>query len=161
MSELIFIVTIVFVAYVLFVVLAEKKESSEPSKAESIKPEEQSAEKIEVSTEKSVAVVATAAKPSRSRASAAKKTPTAKSPSPVVQTPELSATGIESLKNPKTGEITKIPANYTFVKRWIKDALVEEGLLDKVYKSAELDDAANAKIHDAMQQLKALEKYRA
>jgi len=69
------------------------------------------------------------------------------------------AAPVDSLKNPKTGEVAKIPASYAFAKRWIKDALVEEGLLDKVYKNNELDDAANAKIQAALQQLKGMSKY--
>ena len=76
-------------------------------------------------------------------------------------TPALTApaTAADSLKNPKTGEIAKFPSNYNFAKRWLKDALVEEGLLDKIYKSAELDDETNEKIHSALLQLKALDKY--
>jgi hypothetical protein len=55
--------------------------------------------------------------------------------------------------------VAKLPGNYAFAKRWIKEALVEEGLLDKIYKNNELDSATNAKISDALQQLKTLEKY--
>ncbi|MGY6277500.1 hypothetical protein [Methylomonas sp. MgM2] len=87
----------------------------------------------------------TAAKP--------KKTPPKKS------SPASAAATADSLKNPKTGEVAKIPNNYAFAKRWIKEALVEEGLLDKVYKNNELDTDAKAKINDALQQLIAMEKY--
>lgn len=67
----------------------------------------------------------------------------------------------DDLKNPETGEITPVPANYRFAKKWIKDALVEEKLLDRVYKPNELDDATSAKVRDAIDQLRALKKYQA
>lgn len=63
------------------------------------------------------------------------------------------------LKNPETGEVVNVPGSYRFVKRWIKDALVSEGLLDKVYKNNELDDASNKKIKKAIDKLKAIKKY--
>jgi hypothetical protein len=65
------------------------------------------------------------------------------------------------LKNPATGEIIKVPHSYAFAKRWIKEALVNEGLLDKVYKNNELDAATSANIQNALGQLCALDKYRA
>ncbi|MBS4052168.1 MAG: hypothetical protein KGZ69_13305, partial [Methylomonas sp.] len=69
------------------------------------------------------------------------------------------AAATDSLKNPKTGEVAKLPGNYAFAKRWIKEALVEEGLLDKIYKNNELDDDTTAKIQAALQELKGLKKY--
>ncbi len=71
----------------------------------------------------------------------------------------VSAKSSDEIKNPKTGEVSKIPNNYRFGKRWIKDALVAEGLLDKVYKNNELDNTANEKVHVALMALKAMEKY--
>ena len=67
----------------------------------------------------------------------------------------------EDLKNPETGEVTPVPANYRFAKKWIKDALVEEKLLDRVYKPNELDDATSAKVKDAIDKLRSLKKYQA
>lgn len=67
----------------------------------------------------------------------------------------------EDLKNPETGEITPVPANYRFAKKWIKDALVEEKLLDRVYKPNELDEVASAKVKEAIDKLRALKKYQA
>ncbi|WP_349432145.1 hypothetical protein Q9L42_004980 [Methylomarinum sp. Ch1-1] len=55
--------------------------------------------------------------------------------------------------------MAKIPNNYRFTKRWVKEALVNEGLLDKIYKNNELDDATNAKIKTALDKLKAMDKY--
>lgn len=171
MAELFFVVTTVFVAYVVFVVLGGKKDTAETDKAEEVKPKaaEPQVQQPEKATPAPAAVKAaanpvstpvvekSAAKPARAKSApakpaAAKAAPAkAKSPTPV--------TAVDSLKNPKTGEVAKVPASYSFAKRWIKDALVEEGLLDKVYKNNELDEATTAKIHGALQQLKAMDKY--
>lgn len=64
-----------------------------------------------------------------------------------------------SLRNPITGEIAKIPNNYRFSKRWIKEALVTEELLDKIYKNSELNDEVNTKIKAALETLKTMQKY--
>lgn len=167
MAELLFIATMIFVAYVVFVVMGDKKDSPEPSKTEEVKaeapqPEAQVAVKPDIPTEpaKSTTPAAATAKPKRSRtapAKAAAKTESA--PSTASAAPAPTSAG-DTLKNPKTGEVAKIPASYSFAKRWIKDALVEEGLLDKVYKNNELNDSVNAQIQDAIQQLKALDKYK-
>lgn len=136
MAELFFIATTIFVAYVVFTVMGGKKEIQ---KAEVTKPE---------------AIINTDKTPPQT-------TPhPAPTPAPRKTATKTSSTTIaDSLKNPKTGEISKVPANYAFAKRWIKDALVEEGLLDKVYKNNELNEASTAKIQTALQQLKALDKY--
>ena len=70
-------------------------------------------------------------------------------------------TAKKGLKNPKTGEITSSYANYRVMKRWIKDALVSEGLLDKIYKNNELTPDIEAKIKNAIIQLEQNETYRA
>lgn len=67
---------------------------------------------------------------------------------------------IHRIKNPKTGELATIPGGYRFVKLWIKEALVEEGLLDKVYKNHEVDDAVIAKVKIALNEFKVLKKYK-
>ncbi|WP_171696526.1 hypothetical protein [Methylomonas sp. ZR1] len=161
MAELLFIATTIFVAYVVFVVMGGKKEKPETSKPEPAKPE---ATKPAIQTEltppppaavktaeKSAPAKAATPKPAAPKASKSATAKKAATPAP--------AAPVDSLKNPKTGEVAKIPASYAFAKRWIKDALVEEGLLDKVYKNNELDDAANAKIQVALQQLKGMSKY--
>jgi hypothetical protein len=63
------------------------------------------------------------------------------------------------LKNPQTGEIATSYANYRFMKRWIKEALVAEGLLEKVYKNNELDVEVEVKIKEAIAQLEAIDSY--
>lgn len=142
MAELFFIATTIFVAYVLFAVTGDKKK--EPAASPVKTPAAPAASEQPVK----------AAPPTQTVEKTA--TSKAKTTSPKAQSTPAPA---DSLKNPKTGEIAKVPGNYAFAKRWIKDALVEEGLLDKVYKNNELNEANTRKIHDALQQLKALEKY--
>lgn len=67
----------------------------------------------------------------------------------------------EVLRNPLTGQTAAIPTNYRFAKKWIKEALVAEGLLDKVYSNRELDAVASAKVKAALKQFRSLAKYRA
>lgn len=161
MAELLFIATTIFVAYVVFVVMGGKKEKPETSKPEPAKPE---VTKPAIQAEQAPpppAAVKTTAKPAPAKAATPKPAATKASKSaPAKKAAAASPTpAVDSLKNPSTGEVSKVPASYAFAKRWIKDALVEEGLLDKVYKNNELDDAANAKIQAALQQLKGMSKY--
>jgi len=65
------------------------------------------------------------------------------------------------LRNPIDGETANAPGNYRFAKKWVKEALVAEGLLDKIYKNSELSDANAAKVKAALGQLGQIEKYRA
>jgi hypothetical protein len=65
------------------------------------------------------------------------------------------------LRNPVDGEKANVPSNYRFAKKWIKEALVAEGLLDKIYKNSELSDANAVKVKAALEQLGQIEKYRA
>jgi len=65
----------------------------------------------------------------------------------------------DALRNPATGEVTPVPTNYRFAKKWIKDALVAEKLLDRIYKPNELDAVASEKIRVAMDGLRAIHKY--
>jgi hypothetical protein len=65
----------------------------------------------------------------------------------------------DEFRNPATGEVSPVPANYRFAKKWIKDALVSEKLLDRVYKPNELDDAASKKVKEAIEKLRAIKKY--
>ena len=73
--------------------------------------------------------------------------------------PAASSSGSKDVRNPATGETAIVQSNYRFTKRWIKEALVEEGLLDKVYKNSELDDATSAKVKDALAKFREMEKY--
>lgn len=64
------------------------------------------------------------------------------------------------VRNPATGEVSPVPNNYRFAKKWIKEALVAEGLLDRVYRPGELDGAASDRVKTALEALKAMGKYR-
>ena len=149
MTEVLFILVAIIVAYVIYVIVSEQKTTS-TSAASQAKPEKpvkavkqstpQSAPKIE-----KVAAV-------KSVASATRK------PEPASATQHA---GKRGLKNPNTDEVTTTYSNYRFTKRWIKEALVAEGLLDKVYKNAELNAEIEAMIKGAVVKLEALDKYRA
>lgn len=70
------------------------------------------------------------------------------------------STGAKGLTNPKTGE-TAAYTNYRFAKRWIKEALVAEKLLDKIYKTTELTEEVEAIIKPAIEKLQGMKKYKA
>ena len=149
MTEGLFILVAIILAFVIYVIVSEQKTTSTSavSQAKSEKPVEaikqsttQSAPKIE-----KVAAV-------KSAGSATRK------PEPA---PETQHAGKRGLKNPKTGEVATTYSNYRFTKRWIKEALVAEGLLDKVYKNDELNAEIEATIKGAVVKLEALDKYRA
>ncbi|MGZ8216372.1 hypothetical protein [Methylomagnum sp.] len=63
------------------------------------------------------------------------------------------------LRNPVTGETATVSSNYQFAKRWIKQALVTEGLLDHIYQQKELDKAVRQRAAQALNQLRSLDKY--
>jgi hypothetical protein len=151
MAELFFVATTIFVAYVIFVVIGGGKEKPDSGVSEVSPPPIP-----EPTPEPEKAPIPpVAAKPAAKPAAKKPKSAPAKAASAATTAPASS----DSLKNPKTGEVAKLTANYAFAKRWIKDALVEEGLLDKVYKNNELDSVATAKINEALQKLKAMQKY--
>ncbi|MCK5728369.1 MAG: hypothetical protein KAG10_04015 [Methylococcales bacterium] len=124
MSEIFYILTVVFVAYSVFSVLKDEKKPAQSPDSDDIKPQ----------------------------------TPTEES-APDTGVTEDEHAHTDSIRNPETGETAKISNNYRFCKRWIKDVLVKEGLLDKVYKNNELTDDVNAKIQQALADLQMIEKY--
>ncbi len=91
---------------------------------------------------------------------AEKKPAAAKAAKPAAKKAKPASNKVQ-LRNPETGEVSTVPNGYRFYKRWIKDVMVKEGLVEKVYKNNELDDAANAKIKTALDKLKAMDKYKA
>ena len=146
MTEVLFILVAIIVAYVIYVIVTEQKTTS-TSAVSQAKPVEavkqstpQSAPKIE-----KVAAVKSVASATRI-------------PEPASATQH---TGKRGLKNPNTDEVATTYSNYRFTKRWIKEALVAEGLLDKVYKNDELNAEIEATIKGAVVKLEALDKYRA
>lgn len=142
MSELIYVLVVAFVGYVAYTVLNDSKTGSG---VDTHLSENSATEANQQATVESTDAVAKAA-PAETLTSEKSDTAHAN-------------TGDE-VKNPKTGEVSKIPNNYRFGKRWIKEALVAEGLLDRVYKNNEVDDAISTKAQDAMVALKNLDKYR-
>jgi hypothetical protein len=183
MTEVLFILTTIFVAYVAYAIISEQKATTK-SKAPAAKPEVQAAAveqpkpQVAVAKEKPAAIKPAAAKTVAPKAAAPKAAP----PKPVASqtaaakpavtkaaAPKVAAKKAATvatarsagLKDPKTKEVTTAYSNYRFTKRWIKDALVAEGLLDKVYANNELDTATEAKIKRAIGQLESMAKYRA
>lgn len=137
MTEIFFVLTVIYAAYVIYSVASDSKKAriiddSAPammSVATSVKP----LIPEKVMAQPLVKPVAKTAKP------ATKKT---------------------GLKNPETGEIVSSYANYRFMKRWIKEALVAEGLLEKVYKNNELNAEIEVEIKVAITNLESLERYK-
>ncbi|MGH8558430.1 MAG: hypothetical protein ACRESZ_13395 [Methylococcales bacterium] len=72
---------------------------------------------------------------------------------------EASDSNPRRYRNPLSGEIAAMPTNYRFAKRWIREAMVHEGLLDRVYSNAELDDEIVRKTKTALEKFKQIEKY--
>lgn len=139
MTELLAVLTVAYVVYVLYEVFKSVSNSggSQPLPAAA-------SESVAVS-EAAVAVAEEIREPEI--ASAPAKAATASSEKPPV------------LRNPVTGETSPLPSNYRFAKKWIKEALVSEGLLKKVYKNSELTEAVNPIVKEALEQFKLLEQY--
>ena len=144
MTEGLFVLTVIFVAYVVYQVMNDKKGGE---KAAASKPGP---------------VRAAAPKPQPETKKEAKEVKTEAAPVPIVESaPPVSEPAAKSgIRNPDTGEVTPPFTNYRFAKRWIKEALVAEGLLDKIYKNNELDAAAEARIKDAVAKLEKMPKYK-
>lgn len=152
MPEVLFILTIIFVAYVVYSVVGDFKKSDDKSSAATQAPVRKPESKPKPKP--------AAAKPAPVRKQEAKpQAPAAGEKKPAPQ-PAAAAAVSNEIRNPDTGEVSAVAANYRFVKRWIKEALVKEGLLDKVYKASELNDANTKKIKDALNKIKTLDKYR-
>jgi hypothetical protein len=190
MTEGLFILTTIFVAYVVYQIVSEQKAAAKPhapaakseaqaAVAEQPKPQAAVA-KEKPAVAKAAAPKAEASKPEPSKPAAAKpaasKSATAKAPAKpaakvAAKPASTKAAAAKSapaptaksagLKNPKTGEVVATYSNYRFTKRWIKDALVEEGLLDKVYAGNELNADTETKIKAAIAKLEAMDKYKA
>jgi hypothetical protein len=147
MTEGLFILTIIFVAYVVYVTVNQHKTTAKTQEPEAT-PE---APKV-TAKQPMPEAVAKQDKPATRNAATIKKT------TPAVTTQDIIKKG---LRDPNTGEIATSYSNYRFTKRWIKDALVTEGLLDKVYKNNELNAETEATIKKALIKLEAMDKYRA
>ncbi|NOS90153.1 MAG: hypothetical protein HOP34_16750 [Methylococcaceae bacterium] len=144
MTEGLFILTVIFVAYVVYSTVNDAKEPAKP-----LAPKMPASPDPNPSTDKPTPPpVVVAAPASPAKPAVAKKTTITKT---VVR---------KGLRDPQSGEVTTAYSNYRFTKRWIKDALVAEGLLDKVYKNNELDAAVEDNIKQALAKLENIDKYR-
>jgi len=145
MTEVLLILIAIIVAYVIYVIVSEEKTTSN----------------FEVSQEKPVDAIkqsTTQSAPKTEKVAAVKSVGSATSkPEPA---PATQNTGKRGLKNPNTGEVATTYSNYRFTKRWIKEALVAEGLLDKVYKNDELNAELEANIKRAVLKLESIDIYR-
>lgn len=144
MTEILAALTVAFAGYVLYEVFKTVSQPGSDSQSH-----------FQAAPPKDTPAPANATKPLEPAVSASAAPPAA-SPEPAA-TEEKTIT----LRNPATGETCPIPTNYRFAKKWVKEALVAEGLLKKVYKNSELTEAVSPKVKEALEKLKGLEKYHA
>lgn len=149
MTELLAVLTVVYVIYVINQIIKTIIESDGV-----------------ITPSASVVTVAVAPTPASTSQAVKEKPVQPREPKPEAP-PKASASAqsaaakSQNLRNPETGEISPTPGNYRFAKKWIKEAIVNEGLLSKVYKNSELNGATNGKVKEALEAFKSLEKYQA
>ena len=147
MTEALFVLTVIYVAYVFYAINFDKKtQAISTAPLAEFTTEDSSLDPIV--EQKSPTIPKTDIPKKSTAATPAKKTVATK------QTARK-----KGLKDPKTGEVTTAYSNYMFTKRWIKEALVTEGLLEKVYKNNELNTEIEAAIKIAIAQLETIEQY--
>ena len=172
--EGLFLVTALFIAYIVYVIANEKKGDTAAAKpAAAVAPTVQEVvaevavtaeatataaveEKSQVVEEKPQAIIEKAEPAARPTAKpvGAKVTVAGK---PKAEPNAVKGSG---LKDPVTGEVVTTYTNYRFTKRWIKEALVAEKLVDKIYKNDELNADAEAKIKAGLIKLEGMKKYK-
>ncbi len=145
MAEVLFVLLIVYVVYVVQSAVCKKdtKQEAPPEVKPTVVAETVEKPEQKVVIEKAKPTPKKAAKPVKKVAAA--------------KTKAKPVSG--NLRNPETGDVDKIASSYRMTKRWIKEALVTEGLLPKIYKTAELNDAAKLKINKALVKLAKMDKY--
>lgn len=156
MAEALFILTTIFVAYVVYAVVNDQRATAK-STVPQVKSEKQEVAAVQPQIEAVPQKEAPAARRAAARPAAAARRAAPAKPAPA-PAPEA---GKGEVRNPATGEVVSAHSNYRFTKRWVKEALVAEGLLDKIYKNNELDAAAETKIKGAMAKLASMDKYQA
>lgn len=156
MTEGLFVLTTLFVAYVIYVIVNEKKAGNAASKSAATTQPEPVQQAIVVEEKPKAAAVKAkpAAKKAPAKPAVIEKTAEAPTSEPVA----IKGAG---LKDPKTGEVATTYSNYRFTKRWIKEALVAENLVEKVYKNDELNADVEAKIKAGIAKLEGMKKYKA
>ena len=149
-EELLFGLTMIFVGWVVFEVYKTVSSSDEGHQTH-ITPVSKQEEKP-AKPAAATAPKAAAAKP--------KATP---EPAPAPAVAESAATEEKTvtLRDPASGDTTAVPSNYRFAKKWIKEAMVAEGLLPKVYKNSELKGDLNSQAKAALEKFKDIKKYHA
>ena len=141
MTEILFTLTTIYVAYVIYGMMNQSP-ATNPAPEPVPKKMDNGVAKQEIAADEPPAIAVQQA-------------------DVVAVVPEKPAPAVKAgIRNPQTGEVAAANNNYRFTKRWIKEALVAEGLLTKVYKNNELDAAAETAIKHAMMALAAMDKYR-
>ncbi len=177
MFEGFFILTTIFFAYVVYTVIDEKNASAkfkpETTKTETPSIMEQKIPVVAIAKEEHVKIKTVTTKTVKPKPKATVSEPvepkvaptktTKAKPAPAKKAFTVAAVAVKSsgLKDPISGDIATAYNNYRFTKRWIKDALVAEGLLEKVYGTNELNPEINAKIKEAITKLEGIDKYKA
>ncbi|MGZ8172743.1 MULTISPECIES: hypothetical protein [Methylobacter] len=141
-------------------VTKEKPAAIKPAEAKTVAPKAAATKAVPPVAAKPVATKATAAK-AAAKPAAPKTTKAAPAKPATAKKPAAVAAKSAGLKDPKTGDVVTAYSNYRFTKRWIKDALVTEGLLEKVYTANELNAEIDAKIKEAIAKLEAMDQYKA
>jgi hypothetical protein len=143
MTEILFTLTTIFVAYVIYSIVNDPKAPPSPVKPETPIPAVTESEQPAIVQQEARPIVVAP------KESAILKTVMVKPVAPK-----------GSVKDPNTGDIATVTNNYRFTKRWIKEALVTEGLLSKIYKNNELDANTEGDIKTALMALAEMDKYR-
>ena len=143
MLEVLFILVTIFIVYVVVTVATGKQEKKSDLKTKVEVVISDDKKEGEVVTEEPIKNAVKKEKPKPKSTKATK--------------PVAMPTG--TLRNPETGEIDKIATSYRMLKRWMKEALVKEGLLEKIYKTNELNAATKKKTNKAVEKLKKTEGY--
>ena len=141
-------------------VTKEKPAAIKPAEAKTVAPKAAATKAAPPAAAKPVATKAAATK-AAAKPAATKSTKAAPAKSATAKKPAAVAAKSAGLKDPKTGDVVTAYSNYRFTKRWIKDALVAEGLLEKVYTASELNAEIDAKIKEAIAKLEAMDQYKA
>ena len=149
MIETLFTLAAIFVAYIAYGTIHEQKTHLSP--IEDLTPTPVIVTPMVAEPIKSIPPVIKTLVPEKKPATSEKKPPIKSTIAPNIAK--------SSIRNPKTGEIASVAGNYRFMKRWIKEALVAEGLLSKIYKNNELDAETESLIKAALTQLETMAQY--
>jgi ABC-type uncharacterized transport system involved in gliding motility auxiliary subunit len=161
MPEILIILTVVFIAYLVYNTVGDAKKSKSNSTEAATPVAAAKTQATRAASTKPVAKKPSPTKPAETKSAATKPVAKVNQPekSDTAKAEAVESSAVKELRNPETNEVSAVAANYRFLKRWIKEALVTEGLLDKVYKTNELDDSNAEKIKNALNKIKTLKKY--